>query len=82
VIHVIRTGKIPFIESKPSKLLIFTSILIITVGIILPFSALAGPLAFVIPPPLYFLVLFVIVLVYLFTVQLVKSVVVKKYGYD
>jgi len=82
VIHVIRTGKIPFIESWPSKFLILTSILIITVGIILPFSPLAGPLDFVIPPPLYFLALFVIVLVYLFTVQLVKSLVVKKYGYD
>jgi len=82
VIHVIRTGKIPFIESWPSKLLILTSILIITVGIILPFSPLAGVLDFVIPPPLYFLALFVIVLVYLFTVQFVKSLVVKKYGYD
>jgi Mg2+-importing ATPase len=82
VIHVIRTGKIPFIESKPSKFLILTSILIITVGIILPFSPLAGVLDFVTPPPLYFLVLFVIVIGYLFTVQLVKSMVVKKYGYD
>jgi Mg2+-importing ATPase len=82
VIHVIRTGKIPFIESRPSKFLILTSILIITVGIILPFSPLAGVLNFVTPPSLYFLALFVIVLVYLFTVQLVKSLVVKKYGYD
>jgi Mg2+-importing ATPase len=82
VIHVIRTGKIPFIESKPSKFLILTSILIITVGIILPFSPLAGPLDFVTPPPFYFLALFVIVLVYLFTVQFVKNMVVKKYGYD
>jgi Mg2+-importing ATPase len=82
VIHVIRTGKIPFIESRPSKFLILASILIITVGIILPFSPLAGVLDFVTPPPLYFLALFVIVLVYLFTVQLVKSLVVKKYGYD
>lgn len=82
VIHVIRTGKIPFIESKPGKLLILTSILIVTIGIILPFSPLAGILDFVMPPPLYFLALFIIVLVYLFTVQFVKSIVVKKYGYD
>jgi Mg2+-importing ATPase len=82
VIHVIRTGKIPFIESRPSKFLILTSILIITAGIILPFSPLAGVLNFVSPPLLYFLALFIIVLVYLFTVQLVKSLVVKKYGYD
>jgi P-type Mg2+ transporter len=82
VIHVIRTGKIPFIESRPSKFLILTSILIVTAGIILPFSPLAGVLNFVTPPPLYFLALLVIVLAYLFTVQLVKSLVVKKYGYD
>lgn len=82
VIHVIRTGKIPFIESRPSKFLVLTSILIITVGIILPFSPLAEVLSFFTPPLLYFLALFIIVLVYLFTVQLVKSLVVKKYGYD
>jgi Mg2+-importing ATPase len=82
VIHIIRTGKIPFLESKPSKFLILTSILIIMMGIILPFSPLSGVLDFVTPPPLYFLALFVIVLMYLFTVQLVKSLVVRKYGYD
>jgi len=81
VIHVIRTGKIPFIESKPSKFLILTSISIIAVGIILPFSPLAEILNFVAPPPIYFLVLFVIIIAYLFTVQLVKSLFVKKYGY-
>jgi len=82
VIHVIRTGKIPFIESKPSKFLIFTSILIIFVGLMLPFSPLAELLNFVTPPPLYFLALFVIVLVYLLTVQFVKKLVVKRFGYD
>ena len=82
VIHVIRTGKIPFIESRPSKYLILTSILIVAVGIILPFSPLATILDFVAPPPLYFLALFLIVLTYLFMVQIVKSRVVKKYGYD
>lgn len=82
VIHVIRTGKKPFVESKPSTLLILTSIAIIMVGIILPFSPLSQVLDFVTPPPLFFLILGIIVLLYLFTVQLVKSHVVKKYGYD
>ena len=82
VIHVIRTGKIPFIESWPSKFLILTSIVIIIVGMILPFSPLASVLDFVTPPPTYFLALFVIIVAYLFIVQLVKSLVVKKYGYD
>ncbi|MEM4258769.1 MAG: magnesium-translocating P-type ATPase [Candidatus Thermoplasmatota archaeon] len=82
VIHVIRTGKIPFIESRPSRFLLLTSIFIIIIGLILPFSPLAELLSFVIPPPLFFLALFVIVLAYLITVQFVKSIVVKKYGYD
>ncbi|HXK44712.1 MAG TPA: magnesium-translocating P-type ATPase, partial [bacterium] len=40
VIHVIRTGKKPFIESKPSPFLIFTSIYIVTVGLFIPFTPL------------------------------------------
>lgn len=82
VIHVIRTGKIPFIESKPSKFLIFTSLLIIAVGIIIPLSPLGELFGFVAPPPLYFLALFIIVLVYLFMVQMVKKWFIKKYGTD
>jgi Mg2+-importing ATPase len=82
VIHIIRTGKIPFIESRPSKFLIFTSILIVTVGILIPFSPLAKPFGFVSPPPLYFLALFIMVTIYLFLVQVVKKWFVRKFGYD
>ncbi|MFA5199641.1 MAG: magnesium-translocating P-type ATPase [Candidatus Omnitrophota bacterium] len=82
VIHIIRTGKIPFIESRPSQFLIFTSIYIITIGIILPFIPIGKYFGFVQPPPLYFLALFIIVAVYLFVVQFVKSWFIKKYGYE
>lgn len=82
VIHIIRTGKIPFIESKPSKFLIFTSIFIVTIGFLIPFSPLAKPFAFLAPPPLYFLVLFIIVVMYLLMVYVGKNWFIKKYGYD
>ncbi|MBI5418112.1 magnesium-translocating P-type ATPase [Candidatus Poribacteria bacterium] len=82
VIHIIRTGKIPFIESSPSKFLIFTSVVIVSTGLILPYTPLAGPFKFATLPALYFLALFIIVVTYLLTVQLVKSWFVKKYGYD
>jgi Mg2+-importing ATPase len=82
VIHIIRTGKIPFIESRPSKFLIFTSVLIITIGILIPFSPLAKPFGFVSPPPIYFLALFIMVTIYLFLVQVVKKWFVRKFGYD
>jgi len=82
VIHIIRTGKIPFIESRPSRFLILTSLLIISIGIIIPFTPLAKPFGFVRPPPLFFVALVLIVTVYLFLVQFVKVRFIRKYGYD
>jgi Mg2+-importing ATPase len=82
VIHIIRTGKIPFIESKPSKFLILTSLFIVIVGLIIPFSPLAKPFGFVAPPPSYFVALISILTIYLFLVHLVKKWFVKKFGYD
>jgi Mg2+-importing ATPase len=82
VIYMIRTGKIPFIQSKPSKFLIFTSLCIVATGLILPFSRLAKPFGFIAPPPLYFLALVIIVVVYLVMVQFVKSWFIKRYGFD
>ena len=82
VIHIIRTGKIPFIESRPSQFLAFTSIYIATIGIIIPFTPLGRYFGFVIPPFSYFLVLFLITITYLFSVQSVKNWFIKKYGYE
>lgn len=82
VIHIIRTGKIPFLESRPSRPLILTSLVIITIGLILPFSQLAKPFGFVMPALRYFAVLLVIVVSYLASVQLVKQWFVKKFGFD
>ncbi|KJJ85088.1 magnesium-transporting ATPase MgtA [Candidatus Omnitrophus magneticus] len=82
VIYIIRTGKIPFIESKPSQFLLFTSIYMVTLGLILPFIPLGKYFGFVQPPPIYFLVLFFIVTTYLLMVQFVKAWFIKRYGYE
>jgi len=82
VIHVIRTGKIPFIESRPSNFLILMSLFIVTAGLVLPFSPLAEYFGLVIPTASYFVVLFIIVAGYLLTVQAVKSWFFKKFGYN
>lgn len=82
VIHVIRTGKIPFIESMPSKFLVLTSILIIITGLAIPLSSLAKPFGFVQLPPTYYLFLIGIIAAYLFMVQVVKTWFIKKYGYE
>lgn len=82
VIYVIRTGKIPFIESRPSRFLVFTSVVIVSAGIAITFSPLAAAFGFVVPPPLYFVILFFMVITYLLLVQKVKAWFIKKYGYD
>jgi len=82
VIHIIRTGKTPFIESKPSQFLMFTSIYIVTIGLIIPLTPLGKFFGFVTPPPTYFIALFFIVVTYLFLVQIGKKWFIKKYGYE
>ena len=82
VIHIIRTGKIPFIESKPSQFLMFASIYIVTIGLIIPFTPLGKFFGFVAPPLSYFIALLLIVAAYLFSVQRVKKWFIKKYGYE
>jgi Mg2+-importing ATPase len=80
VIYVIRTTKIPFIESSPSKFLMITSLCVISMGILACITPLAQHLGFVTPPWAYFSVLINILIAYLFMVQLAKQWFVKKYG--
>ncbi len=82
VIHVIRTGKIPFIQSMPSQFLIFTSIYIVTIGMILPYTPWGGYFKFVMPPAMFFVALVIILAAYLVLMQFVKSWFIKKYGYE
>ncbi len=80
IIHVIRTNKIPFIQSRASNALLFTSLLIAAIGIILPYSPLASTLGFVPLPPLYWLFLVIMMVCYVAITQLVKTWFVHKYG--
>src|SRR5437762_5581788 len=56
VVFVIRTARRPFFLSKPSLWLTITSLSIVFIGVLLPFTPLAKPLGFMAPPPLYFLI--------------------------
>ena len=55
IIHIIRTAKIPFLESRASTALITTTIIIAAIGIALPFTWLGGFLGFVPLPPAYWI---------------------------
>ena len=80
IIHVIRTNKIPFIQSWASWPLILTSVIIVAVGAWLTVSPLAKTLGFVTLPPMYWLYLAIILLSYAILTQVVKTWFIRRFG--
>jgi Mg2+-importing ATPase len=80
VIHVIRTRRIPFVESWPSPFLFVSSVLIVTMGFIIPQSSLGPFFGFVPPPTSYYGALFIISSAYFLSVQMVKMWFVRRFG--
>ena len=80
IIHVIRTNKIPFLQSWASWPLILTSVIIVAVGAWLTVSPLAGTLGFVPLPPLFWLYLAIMLLGYAILTQLVKTWFIRRFG--
>jgi Mg2+-importing ATPase len=80
IIHVIRTNKIPFIQSRASWPLIITSIIIVAVGAWLTVSPLANTLGFVALPALYWLILAGLLVCYVLLTQVIKVWFSRKFG--
>ncbi|HSR80388.1 MAG TPA: cation transporting ATPase C-terminal domain-containing protein, partial [Hyphomicrobiaceae bacterium] len=82
IIHIIRTAKVPFLESRASAPVIATSLIIAAVGIILPFTWLGGTLGFVPLPQAYWIPLCLILLGYATLTHLMKIWFSRKFGLD
>jgi Mg2+-importing ATPase len=80
IIHVIRTNKIPFIQSWASWPLILTSLIIVAAGAWLTVSPLATTLGFVPLPPLFWLYLAIMLLGYAILTQVVKTWFIRRFG--
>jgi Mg2+-importing ATPase len=80
IIHIIRTNKIPFIESRASWPLIVSSLIIVAVGAWLTVSPLAGTLGFVPLPPKFWLLLAVMLVCYVTLTQFVKTWFIRRFG--
>ncbi len=72
VIYIIRTKKIPFIQSAPEPTLFFSTIVAVAVGWLLPFTGLGKLFGFTPLTPLVFTTLIGIVITYLCCVEVVK----------
>jgi Mg2+-importing ATPase len=57
IIHIIRTNKIPFLQSRPSRSMLLMSLFIMATGVAIPASPLGRYLGFTSLPPLYWALL-------------------------
>ena len=78
--HIIRTAKIPFIQSNAHKMVYFSSILLSIVGIVVPFTWL-GSIIGLVPIPLPYMSLIIgIPILYCIVALFAKKIYIKKYG--
>ncbi|MEY8593700.1 magnesium-translocating P-type ATPase [Butyricimonas hominis] len=79
IVHMIRTRKIPFIQSTASWPVVGLTLLIMVVGIILPFSNVGAAIGLVPLPWSYFPWLVVILLSYCVLTQVIKQWYIKRF---
>ena len=80
IIFAIRTRVVPFYKSKPSIPLIVSTLSIVTIACLLPFTVIGSIFGFVQPPVSFFAVLVGLVIGYLILVELTKKWFYKKYS--
>ncbi|WP_329314875.1 magnesium-translocating P-type ATPase [Streptomyces sp. NBC_01278] len=80
IVHMIRTRKIPFIQSRASWPVMVMTVLAVLTGLYLPFSPLAAPLGFTALPAGYFPWLVGVLLAYCTLTQLLKTLYIRTFG--
>lgn len=79
VIYMLRSPKLPFIQSKPAFSLLVTSLFALFIVTVLPYTPLAASLKLATLNGMYFLALMLIIISYMLLVTIVKKVYIKKY---
>jgi Mg2+-importing ATPase len=80
IVYIIRTARIPFLQSNPEPLMALITLMVMAIGIAIPFSPIGPGLGMVPLPAAYFGWLGMILLAYACLTQLVKSWFVRRYG--
>ncbi|MGW6939433.1 magnesium-translocating P-type ATPase [Streptomyces xanthophaeus] len=80
IVHMIRTRKIPFIQSRASWPVMVMTVLAVLTGLYLPFSPLAPSLGFVALPASYFPWLIGVLLAYCALTQAVKTWYIRRFN--
>ncbi len=82
IVHVIRTGGIPFLDSRSAAPLLVTTIAVCAAAMWLPFSGFAHLLGLTPLPSAYWFALAAILVCYLLLTQSVKAALVHRFGLD
>jgi Mg2+-importing ATPase len=80
IVHMIRTEKIPFIQSRAANPVLLLSALVILIGCYVPFSHLGASVGMVPLPPGYWPFLIATLLCYCVLTQFVKRLYIRKFG--
>lgn len=78
--HIIRTAKLPFIQSNAHKAVYISSISLIIIGILIPFTGLGNLIGLVPIAVKYIFMIFVITFLYCIVAIFAKKIYIKKYG--
>lgn len=79
VIHMLRTAKVPFVQSRPAWLVILTTLVAALFVTSLPYGPLVNILRLAPLGPPYFLFLVGIIFLYMLSVTVIKKLYIKKY---
>lgn len=78
--HIIRTAKIPFVQSNVHKMVYFSSILLSIVGIVVPYTILGNVIGLVPLELKYLSIIIIVPILYCFVALIAKKIYIKKYG--
>lgn len=82
IVYIIRTARIPFLQSNPEPLMALITLVVMAIGVSIPFTPIGAGLGLVPLPAAYFGWLLLILLAYACLTQLVKSWFVRRFGDD
>ncbi len=82
IVHMIRTPKTPFIQSRPAMSLLLMTGLVMAIGISIPMGPLAHHFKLQALPPLYFMFLPIILFGYVVLTQAMKGIYIRRFGWQ
>ena len=80
IVHMIRTKRIPFLQSVAAAPVLGLTTAIIAIGLLLPYTGLGAKIGMMPLPPVYFAWIALTVLTYCVLTQLVKLLYIRRYG--